>query len=327
MRDKNESYKLNELNPNHYTEIFLKFMKLAFLIFAHTAPNQLARLIKRLSSPNNILYVFVDKKADIDKFKAAITEIPSENVRWIKNRKSISWGDFTLVDAYLSAFEEILEQGPEPDYILTISGQDYPIATNEMINHWLARHRNQSIIEYTLVNEDAPHILHRLENYFLLVKRHHSIVYPHPNPNTPRRKLFNALLRLSGMFPLPRRRPLPEYYFGTNWMQLKPIAAKYLIDFARRNPAVVKYFRLVQSPDELFCQTVLLNAPESVRGEICNKRLTYMQWDRGENSYNIPISLDEIPAMLSSGRFFARKFDELQGYEIYDQIDQQLAQQ
>jgi hypothetical protein len=302
-------------------------MKLAYLIFAHKAPNQLARLMKRLSSPNNILYVFVDKKADIDSFKAATTEIPSENVRWIKNRTPIFWGNFSLIDAYLSGFAEILQQGPEPDFILTISEQDYPIASNETINGWFAQHRNQSIIEYTPLKGDASHILHRLENYFLLIKRHHSIIYPHPNPNTLRRKLFNAILRASGMFPLPRRRPLPEYYFGTNWMQLKPAAARYLIEFAHRNPEVVKFFRLSKMPDELFCQTVLLNAPQSARGEIYNKRLTYMQWDRGENGYGVPISMDEIPAMLSSGRFFARKFDEAQGYDIYDQIDEQLDQQ
>jgi hypothetical protein len=302
-------------------------MKLAYLIFAHTAPNQLARLMKRLCCPDNKLYIFVDSKADISEFMAATADMPSENVIWLPNRKPISWGDFSLVAAYLSSFEEILQQDPEPDFIITISGQDYPIASNETINNWLSQHRNQSIIEYTLVKEDAPNILYRLESYFLLVKRHHSIIYPHPNPNTPRRKLFNTILRLSGLFPLPRRKPLPEYFFGTNWMQLKPVAAKYLVDFARANPALVKFFRFCHGSDELFCQTILLNAPESDRGEIYNKRLTYMQWDRGDDSYSVPISIDEIPAMLSSGRFFARKFDESQGYEIYDQIDQQLDQQ
>lgn len=302
-------------------------LRLAYLIFVHKDPPQLTRLLKRLYYPTGMFYIYVDGKADINLFKSATNEIPSDNVVWLNKRKSISWGNFSLSDAYLSSFKTILQQSPEPDFILTISGQDYPIATNETIQKWFSEHSNQTILDHSIVRNDEPHIWERVEQYYLSVKRHHAIKYPHPNPDILRRKVFNTVLNLSGLFPLPRRMPLDhQLYFGTNWFQLKPIAAQYLIDFSRLNPAYVKFFRTTYVPEEFFFQTALLNASEADRGEIYNQRLTYMQWDRPSNSYTSPISISELSSMLTSEKLFARKFDKQHGDEVLDQIDKYLDQ-
>jgi hypothetical protein len=302
-------------------------LRLAYLIFVHKDPSQLARLMKRLYYPTSIFYIYVDGKADINTFKSATSKIPSDNVVWLTKRKSISWGNFSLSDAYLSSFQTILQQRPEPDFILTISGQDYPIATNEAIHNWLSQHVNQTILDYSIVTDNAPHVLERVEQYYLSVKRHHAIKYPHPNPDTLRRKIFNTALGMSGLYPLPRRMPLEhKLYFGTNWFQLKPVAAQYLIDFSRLNPDYLKFFRTTYVPEEVFFQTVLVNASESARGDIYNQRLTYMQWDRPTGSYTTPISVNELPSILTSGKFFARKFDKQEGIEVLNHIDQYLDQ-
>jgi hypothetical protein len=302
-------------------------LRLAYLIFVHKDPYQLARLLKRLYYPTSMFYIYVDGKADLNTFKSAVNNIPSENVVWLTKRKCISWGNFSLCDAYLSSFQTILQQQPEPDFILTISGQDYPITTIKAIHNWLAQHIDETILDHSIVSDDAPHILERVEQYYLSVKRHHAIIYPHPNPNTPRRKVFNTALQLSGLFPLPRRVPLEhQLYFGTNWFQLKPIAAQYLVDFSRLNPAYLKFFHTTYVPEEVFFQTVLLNSSDSVRGKIYNQRLTYMQWDRPQGSYTSPISINELSSMLASNKFIARKFDEQYGAEVLNEIDQYLDQ-
>jgi hypothetical protein len=300
-------------------------LRLAYLVFVHRDPAQLARLLKRLYHPTSMFYIYVDGKADINLFKSATNRIAPDHVVWLTNRKSISWGDFSLSEAYLSGFRTILKQRPEPDFILTISGQDYPVATNKTIQDWLARHADQTILDHSIVTDNAPHISERSEQYYLSVQRHHAIIYPHPNPDTLRRKVFNTALRLSGLFPLPRRIPLKhQLYFGTNWFQLKPVAAQYLVDFARLNPAYLRFFRTTYVPEEMFFQTVLLNASDAVRGGIYNHRMTYMQWDRPPGSYTSPISVNELPAMLASDKFFARKFDKQHGDEVLDRIDQYL---
>jgi hypothetical protein len=302
-------------------------LRLAYLIFVHKDPKQLARLVSKLYCPTCMFYIYVDGKADINQFRRATNVIPSGNIVWITKRKPICWGNFSLTDAYLSSFQTILQQRPEPDFILTISGQDYPIATNETIHNWLAQYAGCTILDHSVVTNDATHILERVEQYYLSVKRHHAVIYPHPNPTSARRKFFNAALRLSGLYPMPRRMPLDhQLYFGTNWFQLKPVAAQYLIDFSNANPAYLNFFRTTYVPEEVFFQTVLLNASVSDRGEIHNQRLTYMQWDRPPGSYTSPILANEVPSMLTSGKFFARKFDNEYGDEVLYQIDLHLNQ-
>lgn len=299
-----------------------KPLQIAYLVFVHKNPPQLARLLKRLSSQNNIFYIYVDRKNDINLFKSAVKSIPADQIIWIQNRKSIFWGDFSLSEAYLSSFQTILQHTPEPDFIITISGQDYPIVSNKYINQWLTEHVDYSILDHSVITENAPHILERVQQYYLKVKRHHSIIYPHPNPDNPRKKIFNTLLRMSRRLPLPRQIPFGhQLYFGTNWIQLKPKAARYIIDFARKNPDYVKFFRSTYVPEEAFFHTILLNATEAERGKIYNERLTYMQWDRPEGAYSSPISLGEIPSMMQSAKLFARKFDIPHSDEIMDQID------
>ncbi len=300
-------------------------LRLAYLIFVHKDPPQLARLLKRLYYPTSTFYIYVDGKADINLFKSAIYGIPSDQVIWLSKRKPVSWGNFSLSDAYLTSFQTILKQSPEPDFILTLSGQDYPIVTNEKIQNWFAEHVDQTIMDHSMITDNSPHITERVEQYYLSVKRHHAIKYPHPNPDILRRKVFNAVLNLSGLFPLPRKMPMGhQLFFGTNWFQLKPEAVRYLLDFCRLNPSYLKFFRTTYVPEEFLFQTILLNASDADRGKIANQRLTYMQWDRPSGSYTAPISMDELPSMLTSDKFFARKFDKQYGEEVLDQIDQYL---
>lgn len=302
-----------------------KALRLAYLIFVHKNPAQLGRLLHRLYWPGCTFYVHVDAKADIIAFRVAANQIPSASVVWLTKRKAVSWGNFSLSAAYLAGFQTILQQRPEPDFIITISGQDYPIVTNEVLHNWLAEHIDQSILDHSLVTDDMPHIRERVAQYYLSIKPQRTIVYPYAEPDKLRKRLFNKVLRLSGLFSLPRRLPGEhDLYFGTNWFQLKPGAARYLVDFVRSNPSYIQFARTTFVPEEYFFQTILLNSPDSVRRTIYNHRMTFMQWDRPPGSYVIPLSTHEIPAMLNSDKFFARKFDERHDREVLDRLDQYL---
>lgn len=303
-------------------------LRLAYLVFAHKNPAQLGRLLHRLYYPGCTFYVYVDAKADVRAFQDATVGIPAGTVVWLPKRKPISWGDFSLSAAYLYGFEVILQQRPEPDFIITISGQDYPIATNEAIHNWLGEHIDQSIIDHELVTEDSPHLIERIERYYLSIKAHRTLAYPYPDANDFRKKAFNTVLGLSGLFTLPRRLPLDhQMYFGTNWFQLKPTAARYVIDFARTNPDYLRFSRTTYVPEEFFFQTILAHAPDALRHTLCNQRMTFMQWDRPPGSYFIPLSTDDLPAMLHSEKFFARKFDLHHDSTVLDRLDQYLDEQ
>lgn len=303
-------------------------LRLAYLLFAHKNPAQLGRLLRHLYGPGCTFYIYVDAKADIRAFRYEATGIPVGSLVWLPKRKTISWGDFSLSAAYLYGFSVILQQRPEPDFIITISGQDYPIATNGAIQDWLGAHIDQSIIDHERVTQDSPHLIERIERYYLSIKAHRTLAYPYLSADDFRKKAFNTVLRLSGLFTLPRQLPLGHrMYFGTNWFQLKPAAARYLLAFARTNPDYLRFARTTYVPEEFFFQTILAHAPDALRYTLCNQRMTFMQWDRPPGSYFIPISTGELPAMLSSGKFFARKFDMHHDREVLTHLDQYLDEQ
>lgn len=300
-------------------------VRIAYLIFAHKNPDQLGRLLGKLYYPGCLFYIHVDAKSNVKPFALAASQVPSASVIWLTKRTPVSWGDFSLSAAYLNGFQTILQKRPEPDFIITLSGQDYPIVTNQALHNWLANHIDQTILDYDVVTEDSLHLIERVDRYYLSIKPHRTIVYPYPDPQDFRKRLFNATLRLSDLFNLPRQFPMGyQMYFGTNWFQVKPVTARYLVEFARSNPSYVKFARTTFVPDEFFFQTILLNAPETIRNTIYNYRMTFMQWDRPEGSYTNPISVSELPDMLNSGKFFARKFDETVDSEVLDRLDQYL---
>ncbi|GAB4048915.1 beta-1,6-N-acetylglucosaminyltransferase [Spirosoma litoris] len=303
----------------------IRSLRLAYLVFVHKNPAQLGRLLDRLYTPGCTFYIHVDAKSNLTSFQTVSSQVPVESIIWLPTRTAITWGDFSLTAATLAGFDFILRQRNEPDFIITISGQDYPIVTNQVLQTWLADHIDQTILDYALVTEDSPHILERVEQYYFSIKPHRTIVYPYANPDNWKKNWFNKALKLSGQYPLPREFPMGhKLYFGTNWFQLKPAAARYVVEFAKSNPSYVNFSRTTMLPDEYFFQSILLNAPETIRNTIYNHRMTFMQWDRPPGSYVKPLSVSEIPSMLSSGKFFARKFDETYDAEVIDKIDQQL---
>lgn len=302
-----------------------KPLRLAYLIFVHKNPVQLGRLLQRLYCPGSMFYIHVDAKTNLNAFRLVTNQVPANCIVWLTKRRTISWGDFSLSEAYLAGIQTILQQRPEPDFILTLSGQDYPVATNEALHSWLSQHIDQTIMDHLMITDDIPNIMERVERYYLSTTPHRTLVYPHPNPDKLKKQLFNKVLHLSGLFSLPRRMPLGhQLYFGTNWFQLKPLAARYLINFCRSNPSHLQFFRTTYVPEEIFFQTILLNADDPIRNTIYNQRITFMQWDRPPGKYVVPISTSELPAMLTSGKFFARKFDPQYDSQVLNQLDQYL---
>src|SRR5271170_7757286 len=109
-------------------------MRLAHLILAHTNPEQLSRLIGRLTHDGSDIYVHVDLKTDITPF-LPIKE--SWHVFFIENRVKVNWAGYSQVQSIVNGFKEILGSGKKYDYINLLSGQDYPIKSTEEIHSFL----------------------------------------------------------------------------------------------------------------------------------------------------------------------------------------------
>ncbi|MGH3026010.1 MAG: beta-1,6-N-acetylglucosaminyltransferase, partial [Gaiellaceae bacterium] len=125
---------------------------------------------------------------------------------------------------------------------------------------------------------------------------------------------------------LPRKRRVPgglePYGGGRPWI-LRREAVRYVDDYVRSNPGLVRFFEHVLHPSELMFQTVLLNSPFA--REIVNDHRHYLEW-RGGSSPATLTSAD-LDTLLASDCLFARKFDVTVDSTVLDRIDERMEAQ
>ena len=98
--------------------------QIAFLISAHTDPQQLARLIRALPQEARF-FVHVDKKANIREFEDAVRGIA--DVSFTHERYNVMWGSFGQVRYQMALIRQALAEAPDAEYFFSLSGLDYPL--------------------------------------------------------------------------------------------------------------------------------------------------------------------------------------------------------
>ena len=129
-------------------------MKIAYIILAHKLPEQLVRLVKKLNTDNTSFLIHVDKKTDEEIFRMMEEPLRGyKNVHFLK-RYVVRWGTFSQVQATLEGVYTALGTHLEFDYIVLLTGQDYPIKPNNYIQNYFEESNGKSYLEYfSLPNE------------------------------------------------------------------------------------------------------------------------------------------------------------------------------
>jgi hypothetical protein len=279
-------------------------MKLAHLILTHANPKQLQRLVDRLMTDDTHCYIHVDSKAAIDEFKQ-LAERPG--VYFVANRVKVSWGGYSIVQATVNGFEEIINSGHHYDHINLLSGQDYPVKDIWTIHRFLGQHPGKVFMHALSVMDEWTEAIPRVEQYYLTHYRF---------PGSVRlERLMTAIL--------PKRRmPLNMVPMGrSQWFTATHDSVRYIVDFLKEHKEVERFFKLSWAPDELIFQTILWNSP--FRKDIVNDNLLYVDWSGGGASPKV-LTMEDLPVIERSGKLFARKFNAGVDANILDQIDKTL---
>lgn len=282
-------------------------MKIAYIILAHKLPEQLVRLVHRLNSPENSFFIHVNLKTPDDIFKSMSQPLASlKNVHFIKRYPSF-WGTYGQVEAPLEGIRQALKQYPDFDYIIMLTGQDYPIKSNQYINTFLQQNQGHSYMEYFSLPSEIWQRenggMDRFNYWHLYIKGRPRKILPR-FPSVTRRALGN--LHLFG---------------GRTYWCLTNRCARYVDDFVRQNPLFVRFSRHAGLPDEFFFQTILLNSP--LKDQIINDNLKYVVWLGLPNP--AVLRTMNYENLISSDKLFARKFDSSVDARILDQIDLAIA--
>ena len=117
-----------------------------FLFQVHKQPELFGRIIKILASPNHHFLVNVDSKVkNLSDFVEAVKGI--NNVHWVSRRFNVFHGGPCQFICTLYMLREALALPFNIDYFHQISGQDYPLRTNEQFDDFFER-TNKSFMRF-----------------------------------------------------------------------------------------------------------------------------------------------------------------------------------
>jgi len=276
--------------------------KIAHLILAHNNPVQLARLISRLHHPDADFYIHLDGKADVSQF-FELTKIPQ--VYFIQNRTKVYWGSYSIVQATINSFDEILKAGKVYDYINLLSGNDYPIKSTRQIHEFFDHHPNQIFMEYVTENSDW------WQKIKTRVTRYHLTDFHFPG-------CYQVQTIINKILP-ERTLPSSLTFVGrSQWLTITSASAQYVVNFLRDNPKIKSFFRLTWGSDEIAIQTILYNSP--FKDQIVNNNYRYIDWSE-QNASPKTFTMADGDTLVNSDCLFARKFDLAKEPAIFDYLD------
>lgn len=308
----------------------LRLMKIAYIILAHKNPRQVVRLIRRLNVPDKTtFYVHIDKKSASNIYDNIAEEVKAlGNVKMLKRYDS-AWGSFGIVEATMEGLKQAVESDDPFDYLVNLSGQDYPIKSNERIRAKLSASENCSYIWYLTLPFEGSHptkgeICQRLNRYEYWHLRYHNWHVRLPSDFQKYRRIFSVersiLWMLSNLF-LPKKRKFFKnfiLYGGGQWWCLRKSHAEYIHNFLESNREYYSFYKNTHIPDESFFQTILLNSAH--KNEIINDDLRLLYFE-GADSHPKIYQTEDFAEIASSEQLFVRKFDITRDENILDLID------
>jgi hypothetical protein len=274
---------------------------------AYKDPSQLERLVKRLYHPNFDFYIHVDSNTSLAPFQY-LEALP--NVYFTRKMYPMIWASYRLIEALSLFMEELLASDRNYDFISAFTGQDYPIQPTNYIYDYFSNRLNNSFI--TLEDQDSPWYK-RCESRF---KTYHMTYYRFRG-----RYAIQSLLQLLP----PRKMPLFNTIYGgprASWWTLSAEMARYVVDFLKANPNIVRYCRYTWAPDEFLIPTIIMNSTH--RNKVIQNSGRYIDWSNGGSSPKI-LTTEDLKPLLRSNQLFARKFDINVDTQILNQLDEHFS--
>lgn len=227
-------------------------MKPIFLVYTFQDAEHLRELVTVLS-PYEV-FVHVDAKVDLSPFATAVAGCT--NVRMLQDRVQVNWGGYSQVRAIRALVRSALEIASADDYLVLLSGSDYPLrAVDELVAHF-EEHRGRQFLR-------AFEIAKSEEKYRRQIDRSHHRDMRFLSKRTGNkvlRKIRNGIIRLIDGPLSTTRSPAPPAglrigHGGTHFALTAEClrAMETLV-----TPEVERYFARVFCPEEKFYQSLIL---------------------------------------------------------------------
>lgn len=276
-------------------------MTVAYVISAYKLPEQLCRLVRRLAAPGASFAIHVDRKTPPQVHRRMLDGLAGIAGVRLLPRHRCEWGGFGHVRASLAGIADLLRRDVSFDYLILLTGQDYPLRPPAGIARFLAEAGGSSFMS----SWPLPHAPWSGRGGLDRIERWH-LVGPH---------------RLHLSLPLPRRVPDGLVVRGGSpyWCLARPLV-EHVHQVTESRPDVQRFFEHSYIPDEMFFQTVLAASPYA--DSIADDNLRYIDWTATPGPRIL--TRDDLPRLLASEKLFARKFDTSRDTGVLDRLDEHL---
>lgn len=318
--------------------------RVCYYLQTHTRPPQVSRLVERIkeASPQSAVLIHHDVSGpplDVERLEA----MPGVHVIVGPG----GYGNYTHLARYFAALDWLEEHRVEFDWLENLTGQDYPVRPIADTNRVLAESDADGYLQYgPIFPEQIPQgadwgagpefqLVNRFDRDLRFNYRHRWIGRPTKTKQRYLRPLmavdllqpwFRVSLAYSTVAVRRQRTIFNDSdficYGGSFFCTLSSECAYYARDFARDHPDVVAYFRAMPAPNEVFLQTVLVNAKKF---RIIPDGKRYIDWTDSRNNHPKTLGVADLPAMLASGANWARKFDSRADPQVLDILDRHVS--
>lgn len=319
--------------------------KLAILILAHKNLSQLIRLVKKFKHSDIDVFIHVDKKWNLNEEEInTLSLIGNKNVYICDKRISAFLDKWSLVEATIELIKRSKqvekEKGRKYIYSALLSGQDYPIKSNDHILNLLKSSYPKPFIDCTPYERN--NFLYVKFNRLPTENKIYMFINAHMAPSLIRKvfklpffALFNSI-KIFRNNPHDRLRALGyKLYGGSAWWLLPDIVVDHILKkYGDPNDTLVSILKDTFTPEETFFQIMTM---ESEVADMVNKKspnqaftqecLTYAHfYDEEKPFVGHPyiLTMEDYQKIANLPHCFARKFEESIDTDILDMIDENI---
>jgi hypothetical protein len=263
-------------------------MRQVILIHAHKDIGQLNALVSQLLDDDFLIYVNVDAKSAID------IKSLHPAARLVLPRIAIHWGRFSQVEATLHSMRQVLAEVGAFDKLVFISAQDAPLLPNRRLKMELAALAGRELLDCVAIGPqdwacaERYQYFHSGDELGVLVCR-----------------AANRIMRVGGL----RRAMVNGWqpWGGSSWWSLSRECVAAILERVRTDPAIVRFFRRVYCPDELFFQTLVMNSP--FRSRVVADNFRHIGWAGADARHPRVLDESDFAAISASRAHFCRKLE------------------
>ena len=269
--------------------------KIAFILLCHKDPDAIIDQAEGLTAVGDCVSIHFDANADPAAFRKMTEALgDNPNVAFARRRFRCGWGEWSLVDATLSALQTAIDEFPRATHFYMLSGDCMSIKSAAFAHSFLDRKDVDYIESFDFFES----------NWIKTGMKADRLVYRHWFNERQQKRLFYASYNVQRRFGLKREIPPDlQMMIGSQWWCLRRRTAEWVLDFVDERKDVMRFFRTTWIPDETFFQTIVRHLiPDA---EIESRTLTFLMF----SDYGMPVTFynDQYDLLLSQDFLFARK--------------------